>query len=96
MVSTRRFMKGKKIVVPEGRDLPSELHNYAPRKYGDWQASYEEYKFKSKSKPNTNTNQLARFVRRDRKMGYVQRLLKRQACLPNNIPSSPLLSLKIC
>jgi hypothetical protein len=43
MVLTRTKTGGR-ITLPEGRNLPAQLHNYAPRKYGDWDAPYAKYK----------------------------------------------------
>ena len=74
MVSTRNTCRGKKLKLPTGRDLPSELHYYAPRKFGDWEASYKDYYV---PKPPKNEG-LARLARRSAKMGYVKFLLELQ------------------
>lgn len=77
MVSTRRTSRNR-IRLPVGINLPSELHNYAPRKYGDWQGSYENYKPKPKPTKPITTFDKKRVARKSTKLGYVRWMILRQ------------------
>lgn len=75
MVSTRQATKGKKIKLPKGRDLPSELHSYAPRKFGDWYGSYADYKKQGTPKRNES---LPRVAYKSIKLRYIRFMLELQ------------------